>query len=97
MNERGDVEPIARHPNFRIFGCMNPPTDIGKKELPPGIRNRFTEYFVDEMDNFEDLKVVVMAYLKDIAAAPPVADVVDFYLAAKELSATSLTGMINLL
>lgn len=63
--------------------------------MPPGIRNRFTEFFVDEMDNPEDLKVIVMAYLKDIAAAPPVADVVDFYLAAKELAATSLTGKSN--
>jgi midasin len=31
LNERGDVEEIKRHPNFRIFACMNPPTDVGKK------------------------------------------------------------------
>lgn len=31
LNERGDVEPIPRHPNFRLFACMNPPTDMGKK------------------------------------------------------------------
>ena len=31
LTERGDVEPIERHPNFRVFACMNPPTDVGKK------------------------------------------------------------------
>lgn len=93
LNERGDVEPIARHSNFRVFACMNPPTDIGKKDLPPGIRNRFTEFFVDEMENPEDLKVIVMAYLKDISAAPPVSDIVDFYLAAKAAASNNLTGM----
>ena len=49
------------------------------------------------MDNPEDLKVIVMAYLKDIAAAPPVVDVVDFYLAAKELASTKLTGNLFVL
>ena len=31
LNERGDIDPIPRHKNFRVFACMNPPTDIGKK------------------------------------------------------------------
>ena len=63
LNERGDIEPIQRHSNFRIFACMNPPNDVGKKELPPGLRNRFTEFFVDELDDEEDLKTIVIAYL----------------------------------
>ena len=41
--ERGDLEPIPRHPDFRIFAAMNPATDAGAclptrmlhlKELP---------------------------------------------------------------
>lgn len=36
-----DTEPIERHPDFRLFACMNPATDVGKKDLPPGIRNRY--------------------------------------------------------
>ena len=35
-----DIEPIIRHENFRLFACMNPATDVGKKDLPVGIRNR---------------------------------------------------------
>jgi midasin len=33
--ERGDEAPLKRHPDFRIFATMNPPTDAGKKDLPP--------------------------------------------------------------
>ena len=29
LTERGDLEPIARHPSFRIFAAMNPATDAG--------------------------------------------------------------------
>ena len=39
--ERGDQKPVERHPDFRLFACMNPATDVGKKDLPAGLRNRF--------------------------------------------------------
>ena len=41
--------PIEIHEEFRLFACMNPATDVGKKDLPPGLRNRFTEFYVDEI------------------------------------------------
>uniref|UniRef100_A0A182PZR4 Midasin n=1 Tax=Anopheles farauti TaxID=69004 RepID=A0A182PZR4_9DIPT len=62
--ERGDYTPVKRHPNFRIFACMNPSTDVGKKDLPVGIRNRFTEFFVDELLAESDLLILVNDYLK---------------------------------
>lgn len=41
VNERTDTRPITRHDNFRLMAAMNPATDVGKKDLPPGIRNRY--------------------------------------------------------
>ncbi|EMS12723.1 midasin, putative [Entamoeba histolytica HM-3:IMSS] len=35
LTEIGDVTPIPRHKNFRLFANMNPPTDVGKKDLAP--------------------------------------------------------------
>lgn len=35
------TEPLVRHPDFHLFACMNPATDVGKRNLPPGIRNRW--------------------------------------------------------
>ncbi|XP_062552715.1 midasin [Armigeres subalbatus] len=61
--ERGDFVPVKRHPDFRIFSCMNPNTDVGKKDLPVGIRNRFTEFFVDELVAENDLLILVNDYL----------------------------------
>jgi midasin len=63
--ESGDFVPIKRHPDFRIFACMNPSTDVGKKDLPVGIRNRFTEFFVDELTNENDLLILVGDYLNN--------------------------------
>ncbi|KAB8257115.1 hypothetical protein BDV32DRAFT_160729 [Aspergillus pseudonomiae] len=40
LSEAGDVERVFGHPDFRIFGAMNPATDAGKKDLPPGLRSR---------------------------------------------------------
>ncbi|XP_058826762.1 midasin [Topomyia yanbarensis] len=61
--EKGDFVPVKRHPDFRIFACMNPNTDVGKKDLPVGIRNRFTEFFVDELITENDLLILVNDYL----------------------------------
>ena len=36
-----DSEPVERHSNFRLFCCMNPSTDVGKKSLPVSIKNRY--------------------------------------------------------
>ena len=37
------MEPVIRHRDFRLFACMNPATDVGKKDLSPGIRNRWVD------------------------------------------------------
>lgn len=38
--ERGDESPVTKHANFHLFAAMNPATDVGKKDLPLGLRNR---------------------------------------------------------
>ena len=81
--ERGDVSSVQRHPQFRLFAAMNPANDAGKRELPASLRNRFTEVWVGEPDQREDLATIVAGYLLPVAAAAPVHAVVDFYLAAK--------------
>ena len=65
--ERGDNQPIARHPNFRLFACMNPATDVGKKELPPGLRNRFTEFYMEELNDKQDLMIIISDYLNRVS------------------------------
>ncbi|CAH0590186.1 unnamed protein product [Chrysodeixis includens] len=61
--EKGDKVPIKRHPDFTLFACMNPATDVGKKDLPAGLRNRFTEFFIDELTERNDLMLLIGDYL----------------------------------
>lgn len=81
--ERGDVASVGRHEQFRLFAAMNPATDAGKRELPPTLRNRFTEVWVGEPQQREDLAAIIAGYLLPVCAAAPVDAIVEFYLAAK--------------
>ncbi|KAK5976327.1 VWFA domain-containing protein [Trichostrongylus colubriformis] len=72
------------HPNFRLFACMNPATDAGKRRLPASVRTRFTEFYVPEMTDPHQLALVVSAYLPSMKSAS-VSTLVNFYLQAKQL------------
>jgi midasin len=94
LTERGDVVPLPRHPDFRLFAAMNPATDAGKKELHPSIRSRFTELFVDELLDQVELRVVSSRYLRFVLPAsdkpPEHSDVVvasvNLYLKCRDLA-----------
>ena len=62
LTEKGDVDVLVRHPNFRIFAAMNPATDVGKRDLTPALRHRFTEIYVDELRAESDLQLVCQKY-----------------------------------
>ena len=65
---------VERSGQFRLFCCMNPATDVGKKQLAHNIRNRFTEFFVDELQTQSDLQVLVHSYLKSSFPSPQLVD-----------------------
>eukprot|EP01018_Ginkgo_biloba_P038909 Gb_21123 [translate_table: standard] len=95
LTEKGDVEYVTRHPDFRIFACMNPATDVGKRDLPFSIKNRFTEFFVDDMLNAEDLGVLVYQYLEGMLPSLPIDEIVKFYKEARKESDTRLFDGAN--
>ncbi|CAG8983421.1 hypothetical protein HYALB_00000589 [Hymenoscyphus albidus] len=89
LSETGEIERVRAHPNFRIFGAMNPATDVGKRDLPMGLRSRFTEIYVDSPDrNLDDLLGVIKAYLKGTSSNDDRAahDVARLYLNTKRLA-----------
>lgn len=89
LTERGSLEPVPRHPDFRLFACMNPATDVGKKDLPPNIRSRFTEMGVPPPDADKDtLLDIITQYIRPAKAGDKAAimDVAEFYLAVKQLA-----------
>ena len=64
LTDTGEKERIQAHNEFRIFGAMNPATDIGKRDLPPSIRSQFTELYINESDQtLSDLSDISETYL----------------------------------
>lgn len=60
LSERGDLEPVPRHTEFRLFACMNPATDVGKKDLPDSLRSRFTELYAPSPDADQEALVGIV-------------------------------------
>lgn len=89
LTERGDVESIRAHKDFRIFGCMNPSTDVGKKDLPLSIRSKFSEIYVHSPDrDIQDLLSIVDKYINRYAVGDEWVgnDIAELYLEAKRLA-----------
>lgn len=89
LSEKGDVERVRAHPDFRVFACMNPATDVGKRDLPPGLRSRFTELYVASPDtDFANLLAIVTEYIGHLAIGDDraCADVAHLYLESKKLA-----------
>ncbi|KAK4427378.1 Midasin [Sesamum alatum] len=85
LAERGDIDYVCRNPNFRLFACMNPATDAGKRDLPISLRGRFTEYFVDDVLDDEDLVLFINRFIDDDPSYMKlIHKIVQFYKTAKE-------------
>ncbi|KAK0528599.1 AAA ATPase midasin [Tilletia horrida] len=68
LTDRGDTVPIVRHPDFRLFACMNPATDVGKKDLAMSLRQRFTELYIPSPDaDIDALTSIVDKYIGQLA------------------------------
>jgi len=68
---------------------MNPATDVGKKDLPPNIRSRFTEIDVPPPDADKDtLLSIVAQYIGASAVGDKgaIMNVAEFYAAVKDLT-----------
>ncbi|GAA5961125.1 hypothetical protein JCM3765_001235 [Sporobolomyces pararoseus] len=89
LTEQGDLEPIPRHRDFRLFACMNPATDVGKRDLPAGLRSKFTELWVPPPDEDRDaLRTIVEGYIGRVAVSDRqvIADVAELYSTVKSLA-----------
>lgn len=87
--EKAKDQAVQVHPDFRLFACMNPATDVGKRELPIGIQNRFTEFYISEISDKAELRKLVAAYI-GVVGPKMVEAIVDFYAQVKHDAANLL-------
>ncbi|CAG8685363.1 7884_t:CDS:2, partial [Acaulospora colombiana] len=89
LAEQAGAAPIKKHPNFRLFACMNPATDVGKKDLPGQLRSYFTEHYVIPPDADRDaLLSIISKYIGHVAMADKQAimDMAEFYTEARKMA-----------
>lgn len=59
-------EALGNSTGFRLFACMNPANDAGKRLLPLFIRSKFTEFFVVETREKAQLCEIINHYTPSI-------------------------------
>ncbi|CAA3002690.1 Midasin [Olea europaea subsp. europaea] len=75
---------------------MNPATDAGKRDLPFSLRSRFTEYFVDDVLDDEELILFVNQFMADDHSDRElVGKIMHFYKAARKESDETLQDGAN--
>ncbi|KEG15416.1 putative dynein heavy chain [Trypanosoma grayi] len=93
LTEKGNCEPIKKHKNFHVFANMNPPTDVGKKDLPPSLRSKFTELYVNEPFDRNDINIVVNEYIGHLAPDCKTQEITTFFLECVGGSKSSLCSL----
>ncbi|XP_055345103.1 midasin-like isoform X2 [Paramacrobiotus metropolitanus] len=94
--DRGDDMPIRRHPDFRLLACMNPATDLGKRDLPAAIRSRFTEIYCDDLSDRGEVRQIVVAYLQPLALNVELLEkVVELFFILKTLAETKMVDGVS--
>ena len=78
--EKANNQSFKTHPDFRLFACMNPATDVNKRSLPVEIQSRFTEFFILEMIEESALRVLAQTYLGSLFDMKLMNSLVKFYL-----------------
>lgn len=93
---------VTRHPDFLIFAAMNPPTDVGKKELPVSLRSKFTEIYVDDIMDKQDLYKIIDGYICKFDGATTkehssvnINDIVETYIWCRQLALSTLSDGAN--
>lgn len=69
-------EKVQAHPNFRVFGTMNPATSqyAGRRDLSLAMRNRFTEQWFPELTDVGETTTIVAAWMKKVDNGAKIAD-----------------------
>ncbi len=95
-NEEGETVHAAE--GFTLFAAMNPPTDFGKRPLAKEIRSRVAEFFIEDIENKDDIALLVSHRLFGVDVSEKHArrlstsetrlaqDIAEFYLAVRGLT-----------
>jgi midasin (ATPase involved in ribosome maturation) len=88
LYEKGDLNYIERHPDFRIVACMNPANDSGKKPLPPNLADKFTTIVMSDPS-----KADIEMMTKELCPQLNPCEISELYLEIKKTKTISLRNL----
>lgn len=88
LYEKGDLKTVQRNPNFRLFGCMNPGNDFGKKSLPANLVDKFTVMTLPEPDRI-DVELFISSKCHSLNAV----DITNLYFEMRKTKTLSLRNL----
>ena len=59
LSDAAELTSVHKHPEFRLFACMNPAFEVGKKPLPKRIKEGFTTLVVSPIDSIGEVHAIV--------------------------------------
>lgn len=87
LDNKGEV--VRAHENFRLFANMNPATDVGKKDLPSGVRSLFTELWAPGPDeDLEALRIIISKYLPSGTSENLITKCSELFTESRRMAAT---------
>ncbi|KMZ78504.1 hypothetical protein PVIIG_01281 [Plasmodium vivax India VII] len=95
LPQQGDLADEADDEDHHI-DLYNSSVSSGKKELPPILRNKFTEIFVDEILQYEDVEMLVKHLLREVTSdGGLIKNITHCYLEVKKESLKNMSGAQN--
>lgn len=92
VSEASDFSFIRKHADFRLFACMNPAFEVGKKPLPKRIKEGFTTINVSALDTVEEVTTILRDFFKNFQSITQthIRKLSEFYC---EIRKKALTGI----
>ena len=91
LTEANDIRILDKPKSFRIFACMNPAFEVGKKPLPPLVEESFTRIEFEPIESFDEVYRILKGLLADfpIVTDKYIQHTARIYIALKERAANN--------
>ena len=71
LMDANELQVVNKHPNFRLFACMNPAFEVGKKPLPKRIQEGFTTLQIAPVKDVNEVFEILTGLFCDFSQVSP--------------------------
>lgn len=88
LTEANDIRVLEKPAEFRLFACMNPAFEVGKKPLPPIVEENFTRIEFEPIETFDEVYRILKGSLSNypIVTDKFIQSMAQIYIKLKEMA-----------